>query len=97
VSGSDQKLFATIGCKPRMSSEHDSGTSLMSAVAGGHEFTLLPSCVSGVAGPRLKLLKPRSALPPWSRPGDLFAVRAAAGDPGEPGKGIAGSPGADML
>jgi DNA-binding transcriptional LysR family regulator len=34
--------------------------------AGGHEFTLLPSCVSGTAGPRLKLLKLRPALPPWS-------------------------------
>jgi len=61
------KLFATIGCKPRISSEHDSGTSLMAAVAGGHEFTLLPSCVSGTAGPRLKLLKLRPpALPLWS-------------------------------
>ncbi len=27
---------------------------------------LLPSCVSGTAGPRLKLLKLRPALPPWS-------------------------------
>jgi DNA-binding transcriptional LysR family regulator len=44
------KLFATIGRKPRISSEHDSGTSLMAAVAAGHEFTLLPSCVSGGPG-----------------------------------------------
>ncbi len=51
------KLFATIGCKPHISSEHDSGTSLMAAVAAGHELALLPSCVSGTAGPRLKLLK----------------------------------------
>ena len=62
-----QKLFATIGRKPRISSEHDSGTSLMAAVAAGHEFTLLPSCVSGVAGTRLKLLKLRPhTLPQWS-------------------------------
>jgi LysR family transcriptional regulator, benzoate and cis,cis-muconate-responsive activator of ben and cat genes len=60
------KLFATIGCKPRIGSEHDSGTTLLAAVAAGHEFTLMPSCVSGVAGPRLKLLKLRPALPPWS-------------------------------
>jgi len=60
------KLFATIGRKPRISSEHDSGTSLMAAVEAGHEFTLLPSCVSGTAGPRLKLLKLHPALPPWS-------------------------------
>jgi LysR family transcriptional regulator, benzoate and cis,cis-muconate-responsive activator of ben and cat genes len=62
-----KKLFATIGRKPRISSEHDSGTSLMAAVAAGHEFTLLPSCVSGVAGTRLKLLKLRPpTLPQWS-------------------------------
>ena len=60
------KLFATIGRKPRIGSEHDSGTTLLSSVAAGHEFTLLPSCVSGTAGPRLKLLKVRPALPPWS-------------------------------
>jgi DNA-binding transcriptional LysR family regulator len=60
------KLFATIGCKPRIGSEHDSGTTLLAAVAAGHEFTLMPSCVSGVAGPRLKLLKLHPALPPWS-------------------------------
>jgi LysR family transcriptional regulator, benzoate and cis,cis-muconate-responsive activator of ben and cat genes len=60
------KLFATIGRKPRIGSEHDGGTSLMAAVAGGQEFTLLPSCVSGTTGPRLKLLKVRPALPPWS-------------------------------
>jgi LysR family transcriptional regulator, benzoate and cis,cis-muconate-responsive activator of ben and cat genes len=61
-----EKLFATIGRKPCISSEHDSGTSLIAAVAAGHEFTLLPSCVSGAAGTRLKLLKLRPALPPWS-------------------------------
>jgi DNA-binding transcriptional LysR family regulator len=60
-----ERLFATIGRKPRISSEHDSGTSLMAAVAAGQEFTLLPSCVRAAAG-RLKLLKLRPALPPWS-------------------------------
>lgn len=61
-----EKLFATIGRKPRIGSEHDSGTTLLAAVAAGHEFTLLPSCVSGTTGPRLKLLRLRPALPPWS-------------------------------
>jgi DNA-binding transcriptional LysR family regulator len=61
-----RKMFGTIGRKPRISSEHDSGTSLMAAVEGGHEFTLLPSSVSGAAGRRLKVLKVRPALPPWS-------------------------------
>jgi len=62
-----EMLFATIGRKPRISSEHDSGTSLMAAVEGGHEFTLLPSCVSGAAGRRLTLLKLfPPVLPQWS-------------------------------
>ena len=60
-----EKLFATIGRKPRIGSEHDSGTILLAAVAAGHEFALMPSCVSGTAGPRLKLLKLRPALPRW--------------------------------
>jgi DNA-binding transcriptional LysR family regulator len=38
----------------------------MAAVAAGQEFTLLPSCVRAAAGRRLKLLKLRPALPPWS-------------------------------
>src|SRR5277367_7184792 len=61
-----EKLFATIGRKPRITSEHDSGTSLMAAVAAGQEFTLLPSCVRAAAGRRLKLLTLRPAVPPWS-------------------------------
>jgi DNA-binding transcriptional LysR family regulator len=61
-----EKLFATIGRKPRIGSQHDSGTSLLAAVAAGHEFALVPSSVSGTAGPRVKLLKLRPALPPWS-------------------------------
>ena len=60
-----EKLFGAIGRKPRIGSEHDSGSSLIAAVAAGREFALLPSCVSGTAGPRLKLLKLRPALPPW--------------------------------
>ena len=61
-----ERMYATIGRKPRIGSEHDSGSSLIAAVAAGHEFTLLPSCVRGMAGARLKLLKLRPALPPWS-------------------------------
>src|ERR1019366_2112703 len=61
-----KKLFATIGRKPRIGSEHDSGSSLLAAVAAGHEVALLASCVSRMAGPRLKLLKLRPALPPCS-------------------------------
>jgi DNA-binding transcriptional LysR family regulator len=61
-----EMMFATIGRKPRISSEHDSGTSLMAAVAAGQESTFLPSCVRAAAGRRLKLLKLRPALRPWS-------------------------------
>ena len=61
-----KKLFATIGRKPRLGSEHDSGTSLIAAVAAGHEFALVPSCVKGTVNSPLKLLKLRPALPPWS-------------------------------
>jgi DNA-binding transcriptional LysR family regulator len=61
-----KKLFATIGREPRIGSEHDSGSSLLATVAAGHEVALLASCVSRMAGPRLKLLKLRPALPPCS-------------------------------
>ena len=61
-----KKLFAIIGRKPRIGSEHDSASSLLAAVAAGHEVALLASCVSSMAGPRLKLLKLRPALPPCS-------------------------------
>ena len=61
-----KKLFATVGRTPRIGSEHNSGSSLLAAVAAGHEVALLASCVSLMAGPRLKLLKLRPALPPCS-------------------------------
>ena len=60
-----KKLFASVGRKPRISSEHDSVASLMAAVAAGHEFTLLPNSLSGAAGRSLKLLELRPALLPW--------------------------------
>ena len=61
-----KKLFATVGCTPRTGSEHNSVSSLLAAVAAGHDVALLASCVSRMAGPRLKLLKLRPALPPCS-------------------------------
>ena len=60
-----EKMFATVGRKPCLGSEHDSGSSLIAAVAAGHEFALLPSCARGAAGARLRFLKVRPALPPW--------------------------------
>jgi DNA-binding transcriptional LysR family regulator len=61
-----EKLFATVGSKPRIGSEHDGVTSLIAAVEAGRGFALVPSCVSGMAGPRMKLLPVRPALPPTS-------------------------------
>jgi DNA-binding transcriptional LysR family regulator len=60
-----EMLFATVGHKPRIGSEYDSGTSLVAAVAAGHEIAFLPSSISATTGSRLKLLKLRPALPPW--------------------------------
>ena len=61
-----RKMFATVGRKPCISSEHDSGTSLMAAVAAGHDFALLPCSVRSTTGQRLKALRVQPALPPWS-------------------------------
>jgi DNA-binding transcriptional LysR family regulator len=41
-------------------------TSLIAAVAVGQGFAIVPSCVSGMVGSRLKLLKLWPALPPMS-------------------------------
>ena len=60
-----EKMFASVGRQPRIGSEHDSGSSLIAAVAAGQEFALLPSSVRSAAGARLKFLKLRPALPPW--------------------------------
>jgi LysR family transcriptional regulator, benzoate and cis,cis-muconate-responsive activator of ben and cat genes len=60
-----EKMFATVGRQPRIGSEHDSGSSLIAAVAAGQEFALLPSSVRSAAGARLKFLKLRPGLPPW--------------------------------
>jgi DNA-binding transcriptional LysR family regulator len=94
-----EMLFATIGRKPRIGSEHDSGTSLMAAVEAGREFALLPRSVSGVAGRRLKLVKLRPALPPWSivalwrKDAETDSIRAfIAAAQGKPAKN--GRPGA---
>jgi hypothetical protein len=50
----------------RLMSRLESKTPPGSPDARGNEFTLLPCCVRSVAGPRLKILKVRPALPPRS-------------------------------
>ena len=59
-----EKLFAAFGRKPIIAAEHDGVTSIVAAVESGHGFALVPSCVACMAGPRLKLLPLRPALPP---------------------------------
>jgi DNA-binding transcriptional LysR family regulator len=57
------KLFAPVGRAPRLAGEHDGITSLIAAVEAGRGFALVPGCVACMAGPRLKLLPLRPALP----------------------------------
>jgi DNA-binding transcriptional LysR family regulator len=59
-----EKLFAPVGHKPKIAGEHDGVTSILAAVESGRGFALVPSCVVCMAGPRLKLLSLRPALPP---------------------------------
>jgi len=59
-----KKLFATVGRKPKIVGEHDGVTSILAVVESSHGFALVPSCVACMAGPRLKLLPLRPALPP---------------------------------
>jgi DNA-binding transcriptional LysR family regulator len=75
-------LFATIERPPRIGSEHDGVISLIAAVEAGHGFAFVPSCVSGMVGQRLKLLKLQPALPPmqvvalWRKEGETNLVKA---------------------
>ena len=69
------RLFAG-GRKPRIAGEHDSGTSLITAVESGQGLALVPSCLACMVGARLKLLPLRPASPPipvaaiWRREAD---------------------------
>ena len=77
-----EAMFATVGRKPRLGSEHDGVTSLMAAVAAGQEFALVPSCAGSLTGSQIKLLKLRPALPPmsivalWRKDAETEPVRA---------------------
>lgn len=77
-----EQAFATVGRPPRIGGEHDGVTSLITAVAAGQGFAIVPSCVSGMAGPCLKLLPLRPTLPPvsivalWRKDGETESVKA---------------------
>lgn len=67
------KLFATVDRKPRIGSEHDGVTSLIAAVAAGHGLALMPSCASGLTGPR------KTAKPPSCSAADVHRRALAQG------------------
>ena len=74
-----KKLFAKAGGKLRIAEEHDGVTGLIAAVEAGHGIALVPSCLSCMAGPRLKLLPLTPGSPPISvgaarRAGDVSAL-----------------------
>jgi DNA-binding transcriptional LysR family regulator len=76
------KVFDAIGRPPRIGSEHDGVTSLIAAVATDQGFAIVPSCVSGMAGLHLKLLKLRPEPPPmtivalWRKEAETEPVKA---------------------
>ena len=49
---------------PRIAGEYDGITSLIAAVEAGRGFALVTSSVACMAGPRLKLIPLKLALPP---------------------------------
>jgi DNA-binding transcriptional LysR family regulator len=58
-----EKIFARVGHRPRIAGEHDSVTGLTAAVEAGRGFALVPSSLTSMVGPRLKLIPLRPALP----------------------------------
>jgi len=63
-------MFATIKIKPRIVEEHDSVSSLITAVESGAGVALAPQSLTCTAGPRLKLI-------PFSPPAAPLVVGAA--------------------
>ena len=68
-----EAMFSGIKTKPRIAEEHDSVSSLITAVESGAGVALAPQSLSCTAGPRLKLIPFSPALPPlvigaaWSK------------------------------
>jgi len=58
-----EKLFAPVGRKPKIVGEHDGVTGIVAAVESGHGFALVPNSIACMAGPRLKLIPLKPALP----------------------------------
>jgi DNA-binding transcriptional LysR family regulator len=60
------RLLKAAGQALQVAGEHDSATSLMAAVEAGRGIALVPSCMSCLAGPRLRLLELKPAPEPLS-------------------------------
>ncbi len=69
-----EKLFATVGCKPRIAEEHDGVSGIILAVESGGGAALVPSCIECLVGARLKLLPFSTVVPEvsviiaWKKP-----------------------------
>jgi DNA-binding transcriptional LysR family regulator len=57
------KLFASVGRKPRITEEHDGVSGIVLAVESGGGFAFVPSCIQCMVGPRLKLIPLSTPLP----------------------------------
>jgi DNA-binding transcriptional LysR family regulator len=58
-----EKIFARVGHRLRVAGEYDSVTGLAAAVEAGRGFALVPSSLTSMVGPRLKLIPLTPALP----------------------------------
>jgi DNA-binding transcriptional LysR family regulator len=57
------KLFATVGRRPRIAEEHDGVNEIIMALESGVGFALVPGCVQCLVGSRLKLLPLNQSAP----------------------------------
>jgi DNA-binding transcriptional LysR family regulator len=57
------RIFAKTGSMPKIIAEHDAVSSLMAGIEAGCGFGLVPSCLAGMAGTRLKLIPLEERVP----------------------------------
>ena len=55
-------MSAPVKRHPRIAEEHDGVTSLIAAVEAGRGIALVPSCLTCMVGPRLKLIPLKPAV-----------------------------------
>jgi LysR family transcriptional regulator, benzoate and cis,cis-muconate-responsive activator of ben and cat genes len=59
-----EKMFASVGRKPRIAGEHEGVNDLIAAIESGCGLALVPSSLTCMVGARLKLIPLKSAAPP---------------------------------